>query len=212
MDVISLLEQKEITPDLLAIEIENNFSYFNQILLGFNHQKAHVKYPCGKVMIMLSESNPNKVYPYFEQISNLLNQDNTILKWNAMFAIANISGEDTKGYISEEFIKKFIEFIWDKSMITAANAINSLGKIAAKKPEFAEIIADNILKTEHFERETDECKRIICGHAITSFEEFSFQLKNKQPIVEFAQRQLQSERSGTAKKAGLFLKKINQTK
>jgi hypothetical protein len=66
----SLLAQflldKSLTKEQLLDRVKNNFSLIPLLLTGVGHNKAAVRYGCSKVLMDLSEQNPEKLYPYFD--------------------------------------------------------------------------------------------------------------------------------------------------
>jgi len=87
-------------------------------------------------------------------------------------------------------------------MITAANAIAGAAKIGASHPGFSKKIIAAILQVEHAHYQTDECRNIAIGHAITALATIG---KSTPTVLAFVERQLCNPRPATRKKAEAFL-------
>ena len=94
-------------------------------------------------------------------------------------------------------------------MITVANTINNLGKIAKAKPYLIQKITKKILEVENIELTphlTEECKRVIAEQAIGSFDLFFDNIDNKNTVLSFVERQLKSSRKSLRSKAAEFVR------
>ena len=49
--------------------------------------KGTAKFACAKALLLMSESRPEAVYPYFDGIAQLLGSENNIIKWDAALII-----------------------------------------------------------------------------------------------------------------------------
>ena len=101
-------------------------------------------------------------------------------------------------------INKYIQQLKDEVLITAANTASCKWKIARYKPEFRSLITDNLIQVDLVDRD-DECKAIMAGKAIQSLEEYWPLIDKKEEVMEFVNRHIDSQRSGTSKKAKKFI-------
>jgi len=92
-------------------------------------------------------------------------------------------------------------------MITANHAIMALANIALARPEHQPKITDELLKVEHYNYDTDECRNIAIGTAIQAIGSYFNGLKDGEAAIEFAKRQTKNSRNATRKKAEKFLAK-----
>ena len=95
-------------------------------------------------------------------------------------------------------------------LITANNATMALAAVAIAKPQYQKQITEELLKVEHYEYDTDECRNIAIGKVIEAIGSYSTQLQDKKAVIEFARRQTKNTRNATRKKAERFLKKAKQ--
>ncbi len=170
-------------------------------------ENPRIKYNCAKNLLALAQNNPAKLYPRFDFFVKLLDSDNKILQWIAIDIIGKLSKVDKAKKI-DKLLKKLFGLLNTGTMITAAHAITALTDIALTKPEYQKLITDELLKVEHYNYDTIECRNIALGKVILAIGAFYNQLKDKKAIVEFSSRQTKNTRNATKKKAAALLKKL----
>jgi hypothetical protein len=203
------LEDKSLTKSEVHQIVENNFELIPVLAKGMYSLKPSIRYGCGKVLMDLSETHPEEVYPYIDSLIDLLDSKYRIIKWNSMAIIANISPIDKEKKIDSIF-EKYSSFLRDKYMITVANAIENLGKIAEAKPYLTQKITAEILRVEKIKlipHLTEECRRVIAEKAIESFDLFFDNIDEKKKVLSFVERQVNSSRKSLRSKAAEFIRK-----
>ena len=126
-----------------------------------------------------------------------------------MAIIANIAKVDKEKKI-DNIIQKYFSFLNNEYMITVANAIGNLGKIALAKPYLNNLIVDKILKVENVKLTahlTEECRKVIIEQAIKSFDLIYNNIDQKKSVLSFVERQINSSRRSLRSKAAEFIKK-----
>src|SRR6266496_1476702 len=91
-------------------------------------------------------------------------------------------------------------------MITAANAMRSATAFALAHPSLALGVSRTILKVEKADYQTAECRNVVLGHAHQMLDRLMPLLEDKEPVVQFARRQLHNSRPATRKRAETFSK------
>jgi len=205
-DLLQRIALKGSDKEKIADGIANDTAQLEQVLDGLSSKKASVKFSCAKVLRIISEKHPEALYSHIDSFIKLLDSENNIMKWEGIHVIGNLASVD-KGKRIDAILSRYLKPIKGPVMITAANVIGGAAKIAAAKPYLAERIATEILKVEHAEYATAECRNVALGHALDAFELFFDKLKNKQPVIDLATKQLDNTRSGTRKRAEKLLKK-----
>ena len=208
-DVLKKLGNKELTKGKLHQMVEHNFELIPVLVEGMSSQKANTRYGSGKILMDLSEKYPEKLYPYIDSIIELLNSKYRIIIWNSMAIIANITPVDTEKKFDTIF-NKYSSFLKDEYMITVANTIENLGKIAKAKPYLIQKITKEILEVENIKLTphlTEECQKVIAEKAIWSFELFFDNIEEKKKVLSFVEKQLESSRKSLRSKAAEFVKK-----
>jgi hypothetical protein len=95
-------------------------------------------------------------------------------------------------------------------MVTVANVVGHSGKIALAKPYLIERITDELLHVENISTSphlSEECKRIIAENAIKSLDLFFDKIEQKEKVILFVKKHLQSQRKTLRKTADSFLDK-----
>jgi hypothetical protein len=175
-----------------------------------NNNNPKIKYDMQKKVIKLSETNPDELYKDFDYFVDLLSNKNNIMIWTGLLVLGNLSSVDDNHKI-DKVLPIIISKLNAGKMITAGNAAISLIQIIKSRKELADALALEILKSAHYKYDTEECSNIHIGHIlmliISVWDLLSDDAKNK--YIKFAKEELKNIRHATAKKAELFLKKIN---
>jgi hypothetical protein len=190
----------------ITIQAVRDPSFLPMLLQGLGAQQPAIKYGCAKVLQMISERNPEILYPSLDLFIELIDSDNNILKWNAIIIIGNLAAADGDGKI-DALLDRYLAPIAGPVMITAANVIGGAACIARAKPYLADRIARAFLKVEHAAYQTNECRNIALGHMIQAYDRFFEHIEKKEPVIRLIKKQLENTRSGTRKKAEKFLTK-----
>jgi len=200
---LSRLADKSLTKGDLLRMVEKNPELIPTVVKGVSSPKAAVRYGCSKVLVDISERQPEALYPFFDLFVNLLGRRYRVLTWNATAIIANLSRVDVDKKFDAVF-DKYFSLIGDEYMVTVANAVSGSSKIAAAKPYMADRIAYELLKVEDISPTphlSEECKRVITEQAIQSLTSFFGKIDQKDEVIAFAERQLNSPRHSLREKA-----------
>jgi hypothetical protein len=198
-----------MTKEQLLDRAKQDFSLIPFLLDGVGHSKAAVRYGCAKVLMDLSEEQPEKLYPHFDSFIDLLDSKYRILTWNAFAIIANLTRVDADKNFDAIF-DKYYSFLEDDYMVTVANVVGNSGKIALAKPYLIPKITDELLKVQDISISphlTEECKRVIVQRAIKTLDLFFDRIDQKERVVSFVKGYLDSPRKKLRKAAENFLKK-----
>jgi hypothetical protein len=208
-DLLQKLNSKEITKTQLLERVEADFGLVPVLLKGTSSAQASVRYGCGSVLVDLTENYPDKLYPYLDNFIALLDSKHRILTWNAMAAIANLTVVDGKCKFDVIF-DKYYNFVGNEYMVTLSNLVVNSAKIASNKPYLAEKITPELLKVQNLKvtpHLTDECKLVIAEQTLKTFETFFDQVKDKEQVLAFDQKYVNSSRASLRDAAQRFRKK-----
>jgi hypothetical protein len=199
------ISKKNVSIENIAKKVLKDKNLLNDLFEYVKSDKVVIKYNSLKVLIFLSEKQPDILYSEWDFFVTLLDNDNTFLRAIGIRILANLTKID-KDDKFEKIFDKYYNLLDDKSMINAANIAGRSGIIAQAKPHLQEKITDKLLtidKTHH----SSECKNIIKGKAILSFDQYIDKYENKEKIIKFVKKELNNTRSATRKKAEKILKK-----
>jgi hypothetical protein len=207
--LIKQIANKTLTKEALLKKAEQDFTLIPILLEGVTSSNATVRYTCGRVLVVLSESYPENLYNYMQELIELLKSDFSIIKWNGMRIIANLAAVD-RNNVFDDIFEDYFSLLNDGYMVTVANLVTFSSKIGLAKPYLANKIAKELLKVEDIALTpnlTEECRRVIAEHALSSFNLmftlFDEQLKNN--VLSFAKKQLKSPRDGLRQRAKTFV-------
>jgi hypothetical protein len=208
-ELLKKLAAKTLSKDELRRKVEHDFSLLPTLLTGLSSPKAAIRYGCAKILMDLCAEYPEKLYPYIDNFVALLGSKYRILTWNAMAIIANLAKVDKEQKFDAVF-DRYYGFLNGEYMVTVANVVGNSGKIALAKPYLVPKITEKLLTVENLSvtpHLTEECKRVIAEHAIGAFDLFFDKIKQKEKVLAFVERQLNSSRSTLRVQAENFLKK-----
>ena len=207
IDILEELENKENKPEDYVEHVMNNLKLIPTIIGGMQSSRARVRFGSAKMLRIISEKDPQLLYPHMNFFIDLLESENNILRWITIDVIGNLSNVDTKKKFDEIF-NRYYALLSNEGMVTVAHIVDNSGKIALAKPYLRDEITKNLLELENISR-NEECKNILLGKAILSFGMYYDQVDNKDEIISFVKRQLTNPRNSTKKKAEKFLKRFN---
>lgn len=160
--------------------------------------------------MILSEKDPEALYPYFDRLLPYLTHENNILRYGMIVILSNLSVVDKENWFSKIY-DEYFGIIKQPLLIPAANVVKASKTIIKAKPELADKIIADILRIENYDYETPECKNIILGHAILTFHQTMGLVNRKfvKSIIKFVWNSQNNSRPGTRNKALKFLKKYS---
>ena len=210
MDIAKEISKKGADAEKIARYAIKNPHCIEQLVEGVTAPKGSLRFGYEKVLRLVSEQQPELIYPYFDIFKELSGCDNSFLKWGAILTISNLAVVDSDKKIDKMFDEYFAP-IKGPVMVTASNIIGGSVKIALAKPYLTQRITKEILKIEkakfiYHGEPSPECRNVALGHAIDSFDQFFDQIEDKAAIIKFVKRQLKNTRAKVVKKAEKFLK------
>jgi hypothetical protein len=167
---------------------------------------ARTKYACAKNVLALAENEPEKLYGDLSIFVKLLDDEKQILRWTAIDVIGWLARVDQAGEI-DRLLDRIMALLNGGNLITANHAISALTNIALAKPEHLGIITGELLKVEHYDYETNECRNIALGKVVLALDKLIAELPEKEAPLALVKRQTANPRPATRKKAEQFLKK-----
>ena len=201
---IFLKEGNKAAEKIARLAVKNN-NVLNQVLKGALSETKRVKNAAAKCLREISRIQPEKLYPSFDLFVKLIGGKDTILMWNAIEVLSNLTEVDKDNKFNGKILNKYIFLLSEDSMVTAANTISALGKVALNKPGFRKKITGELVKVNSLPHSV-ECRNILAGKALDTFENYIDDIKYKNEIIQFAEKQLKNRRNATRKKAGKLLK------
>ena len=213
MDKEELLLHLKETPNLdqLLAEAGNDPRLLNTLFEIVRCEHYAVRYSCSKILRILSEQQPDKIYPHFDDVTSWLQDSNGFVKWDGILILANLAAVDMQRRFASIY-EEYFGLIRDSKMITAANVAGNAWKIVQAVPEWEPDITQRLLEVPqivylHHGEPSAECNRVMCGHVLDCFDRYFDLSKNQQAMLCFAHSQLNSSRKSVVQKAARFLKR-----
>jgi hypothetical protein len=178
----------------------------SEALEGILSKKDEIRFNSFKILLHVSEEQPQVLYPKWDYLTDLLDSDNHYQRNISINLLANLAKVDTKNKFENIFDKYFSNINGDRTMVAGQAALNS-GKIAKAKPSLQTRITNRLLNIE----KTHKGKQIelIKAYVIEAFNEYFAESSDKNKIVDFVKAQLKSKSPKTRKVAKEFLKRKN---
>ena len=107
---------------------------------------SNAAYGALRILQDLSEET-NAVYPYMDQLSDMMDNDNSYIRTRALTLIAYNAKWD-KDYKIDEMMNRYLRHITDAKPITARQCIKLLPMIAKSKPNLKEDITFALHKAD----------------------------------------------------------------
>ena len=203
--MLSGLEKKDINIYFYVKELYKEPFMISQYLDGLISKNETYRYNCFKVLYNISENKPDMLYPHWDFFTNNLKSKNDYHKISAVLIIANLTKVDKDDRFGKVF-NIFYGHLKSKKTIVPIYILKSSGKIVKFKPNLEEKITNLLLNIEKiFPGKQIE---LIKSAVIEAFSEFFYKAKNKQKIIFFVKKQLDSNSPKTRKIAKLFLRKF----
>jgi hypothetical protein len=200
-----LAELAKNKPEDLAERARRDSVLLATVFEGVSSSDPKLRFRSAKILNLMSQKEPGKLYPKIDFFINLLDSD-SILKWNAIDVMANLASKDVNGRF-EEIFGKFYGLLQEGSLITAGHVAANSWKIVDAKPELENRITEQLLKIEKTRLPTEECRNILMGHTILCFDRYFDRIQDKDEVITFVKRQKNNSRNATKTKAQKFLKK-----
>lgn len=193
----------------IADKVIEDSSKLPELFIGVSSTDPRIRFGSAKILRVISEKRPEILYSSIDFFVRLLDDENSIIKWNAMDIIANLMTADSQGKFNRLF-KKFYSHLYEGSLITAGHIVDNSGKIALAKPELRSQITGELLKVEGIPLPTEECRSILIGKIINAFAVYYDEIRKNKDIISFVKRQLKNPRKATRVKAEKFLRRLEK--
>jgi len=200
------LNEKNIDVENFAKKAIKNEDTILELLKGIVVKSEILRFNSSKVLLIISEKNPETLYSKFSYFEKMLESKNAFHQCCAIDIIANLTSSDPENKFEGIFEKYYDIFKSEKTIPSAYLARNS-GKIALARPDLREKITEKLLSIDKIH----EGKQIelIKSHVIDSLNQYFEFAVHKEDIIEFVKHQLNSKSPKTRKAAQIFLTKWN---
>jgi hypothetical protein len=205
--VISGLDKKDIDVDYYVNELLKNKNLTSEYLDGLLLKHSTYVENCFKVLDIISERNPDFLYPYWDFFINHMRSGNNYHKAEAIIIISNLTAIDKQKKF-ESISDEFFDNLKSDKTIVPMYLLKYSSIIVNNKPDLEDKITNILLNIDkiHPGKQIELVKSAV----IESFSEFFTKSKNKEKIINFVEKQLESTSPKTKKIAKDFLNKFTE--
>jgi hypothetical protein len=203
--MVSEMNDKNADIESIATRALGDNKLLSELLAGLKSKEETFRYNCYKVLMLISKTRGEVLYPAWDYFVGLLHSDNSYHKMSAVHLLTNLVKVDREDRF-EKIFDSYYNLLDDKSVIVAIYVAGNSAQIVRAKPHLENRITNillNIDKTHH----PAGRKELIKARAIEAFMEYFAYSKNKVKILEFVTKQKDSKSPKTRKIAKAFLKK-----
>jgi len=201
------LGEKDCDTESVAKQALENEEVLAGLLEGILVKTETIRFNSFKALLLICEEHPERLYPKWESVEDLLSSKNTYHKYIAIYLIANLTRVDTEGKF-EKIFELFYGLLDDKSIIPASHVAGNSGRIVRAKPKLRSRITEKLLdiNTTHHQPERRD---LIKSYIIQAFDEFVWEAEagEREEIIEFVRQQHNARSPKTRKIAKEFLAK-----
>jgi hypothetical protein len=164
-----------------------------------------VRYNCFKVLMQITRTRSELLYPQWNGLVGFLSSDNSYHKMAAVQLVAGLVKADVENRF-ESIFDKYFALLDDQSMIVAIYVASNAGKIVSARPGLEPRVTRKLLEIERTHHIPGRKALVVAG-AIEAFDAYMSLASDRERILEFVDRQQQSDSPKTRKLARQFLKK-----
>lgn len=202
--MIDGLDKKDVNFDLYANELFKNQNLLSEYFEGLTSKNQIYMENCFNILKAISEKNPDFLYPHWDFFVNYMRSNNNYHKSAAVIIISNLTSVDKQKRF-EIIFDEFYGILKSEKTIVPMYLLKYSGKIVNFKPDLEDRITNILLDIDsiHHGKQIE----LVKSAAIECFSEFFSKAKNKEKIINFVEKQLNSESPKTRKIAKDFIEK-----
>ena len=199
------MREKEADIEAIAAKAIEDSTLLAGLLEGLKSKDETFRYNCHKVLMNLTDTHPELLYPSWDLLVDRLRGNNSYHKMSATHLIANLVKVDAENRFTQIF-DLFYGLLDDKSMVVAYYVAQNSAKIIKAKPELENRVIEMLLAIDETHHPSGR-KELIKTGIIEAFDEFFEDSGVRSEIIDFVRAQTGSESRKTAKAAKVFLEK-----
>ncbi len=200
------LSKKDADIGKLAKLALGDKDYLSELIGNLKSRKETIRFNSSKALHLISQQNPEALYPLWDFFFELIQGENTYWKCSGIPIIANLTRVDKEKKF-ERMFEKYYDLMDDKrSFIPAAYLAQSSATIVKAKPDLEAKITRRLLKIDETHHDPQR-RDLVKSDIIEAFDEYFELAKNKKEIIEFVKNQLECDSPKTRKTAKSFLQK-----
>ena len=203
-ETVEVILSEDFSPEEFAVEASKSEKILDDLLALIHEKKEKIRFNSYETLRVISETNPEKLYPKWHELEDLLVNQNNYLKFIGINLLGNLVAVDTEG-LFENCFEKYFGILKENVTIAPAYVVRNSRKIVKAKPQLEPRITAILLRLD----EIHPGKQIamIKAEAIETFDHYFDLSSNKEGIMKFINDQLESPSPKARKLAKGFLGK-----
>jgi hypothetical protein len=196
------LSDKNVDIEAIAKMALADDEVLRELLANLVVKKEEIRFNSFNALMWIAQKQPEVLYPNWDVFVGLLGSRNSYHQYIAIFLIGELVKIDAEGKF-EAIFDDYYGILESGSTIAAANLVKNSGKIALAKPALEPQITEKLLNigTLHKGKQKD----LLKGIAVEAFGEYYGQSTNKDKILHFVTKQLESDSPKAKHNAAEFL-------
>jgi hypothetical protein len=200
------LSKKDVDIANAAKSALEDKKYLLELVTNLRSKKETVRFNSSKALHLISQQNPEVLYPLWDLFFDLIGGGNTYWKCSGIPIIANLTRIDKEKRF-ERMFEKFFGLMDDKkSFIPAAYLARSSATIVRAKPNLETKITKRLMKIDET-RHDPQRRDLVKSDIIEAFDDYYEQARDKKEIMKFVRNQLECDSPKTRRRARTFLEK-----
>lgn len=196
------LDKKDVDIKILAEKAMIDKELLDELLNGIVSKDNVTRSNSFDILRIISEEKPEFLYPQWDYFKKMLTSKNNYHKFIAIYILADLTKVDTENKFESIFEDYYGILAGDKVMTASHVALNS-SKIAVNKPELQSKILDRLLDVDNIHQ--GKHKELVKSYVIEALRKVYPEVKDKERVTNFIEKQLESSSSNTRDLAACFL-------
>jgi len=122
-------------------------AYLQPVIAGLDDGRKKVRSGCSELASLLSEAEPELVYPHVRTFCERLATREPVARWEAACTLGHLAAVDGDQVIPPQ-IDRLVGYLTDESIVLQGHCVRALARIAAAHPDRAPAILDALLAAE----------------------------------------------------------------
>ncbi len=204
------LNRKDIDPAVLVEPAVKDSAFLKRLLDGVGPatQKGAVRSNCSQAVMLLSQTHPTVLLPYWEFFTGLLKCDNSFSKYVALHVIAELVASTPQGCF-DAVLDQLFQLLGDESVVVAGHMAMVAALIARGRPDLAPLVIHKLLAFDQIQP-GPEHRDLVAGYIIETLQSLypGASDAEKDLMTAFVWKQQDCASPRTRKLAKDFLKQI----
>ena len=196
------LDDKMLDIEKLAQEAHENNNLLNELLLGVKSKDNTIRSNSFKVLQVISEEDPEFLYPQWDYFQDMLRSTNNYHKYIAIYILANLTRADKENKF-QAILDEYYGILGEDKVMTASHVAVNSPIIIRNKPELQSKIIRKLLNIDNIHQ--GKQKELVKAYVIEALRNIYPDADDKEEIMEFVKAQLESSSPKTRDIAVCFL-------